>query len=74
MMEITQPIFSKLQEIRALSKQTTDYYLICDQETDIYVVTFDDKLTFKKHINLCKEYSKLPHLAYIFDGIYHPLT
>ncbi len=73
MMEITQPIFSKIQEIRQLSKKTNNYYLICDQETDIYVVTFDDKLTFKKHINLCNEYSKLPHLAYIYDGQYHPL-
>jgi len=74
MMEITQPIFSKLQEIRALSKQTTDFYLVCDQSPDIYIVTFDDEKTFHKHVNLCNEYAKLPHLAYIYDGIYYPLT
>ena len=74
MMEITQPIFSKLQEIRALSKQTTDFYLVCDQSPDIYIVTFDDEKTIHKHINLSSQYNKLPHLAYIFDGIYYPLT
>jgi hypothetical protein len=74
MMEITQPIFSKIQEIRQLSKKTNDYYLICDQEIDIYVVTFDNENTFKKHVNLCSEYAKLPHLAYIYNGQYHPLT
>jgi hypothetical protein len=73
MMEITQPIFSKIQEIRQLSKKTKDYYLICDQETDIYVVTFVDNDTFKEHIYLNSEYSKLPHLAYIYDGQYYPL-
>lgn len=74
MMEITQPIFSKIQEIRQLSKKTKDYYLICDQETDIYIVTFDSENIFKKHINSNSNYAKLPHLAYIYDGQYHPLT
>ena len=74
MMEITQPIFSKIQEIRQLSKKTKDYYLICDQEIDIYVVTFEDNEIFKEHIYLNSEYAKLPHLAYIYNGQYYPLT
>ena len=74
MMEITQPIFNKIQEIRALSKSTNDYYLICDQETDIFIVTFDNKNIFKTHVNLFSEYAKLPHLSYIYDGQYYPLT
>jgi hypothetical protein len=73
MMEITDPIFSKLQEIRALSKQTKDYYLICDQEIDIFVVTFNDNVKFKEHIILESEYANLTHLAYIHDGQYYPL-
>ena len=72
-MEITQPIFSKIQEIRALSKKTKDYYLICDQEIDIFVVTFNDNAIFKKHILLNSEYANLTHLAYIHNGQYYPL-
>ena len=74
MMEITQPIFNKIQEIRALSKQTKDFYLVCDQETDVFIVTFDSEEIFHKHVNHNSQYNKLPHLAYIFDGIYYPLT
>ena len=74
MMEITQPIFNKIQEIRALSRDSYDYYLLCDHETDIFVVTFDSERIFKKHVNHNSQYNKLPHLAYIFDGIYYPLT
>lgn len=73
MMEITQPIFSKIQEIRQLSKQTQDYYLICDKVTDIHIVTFNDNVKFKEHIILESEYANLTHLAYIHNGQYYPL-
>ncbi len=74
MMEITQPIFNKIQEIRALSKKTNDYYLVCDQEIDIFIVTFDSEEIFNKHVNHNSQYNKLPHLAYVYDGQYYPLT
>ncbi len=73
-MEITQPIFNKIQEIRALSRDSFDYYLLCDQETDIFVVTFDSERIFKKHVNHNSQYNKLNHLAYVYRGQYHPLT
>jgi hypothetical protein len=73
-MEITQPLFSKIQEIRQLSKKTKDFYLVCDQVTDIFIETFDNEDIFTKHINHNCQYNKLPHLAYIYDGQYYPLT
>ena len=73
-MEITQPIFNKIQEIRALSKKTKDFYLVCDEETDVFIVSFDDEHSFNQHVNYNSRYNKLPHLAYIYDGQYYPLT
>ena len=73
MMEITNSIFNKIQELRELSKKIEGYFLICDNQTDIEIFTFCDEVVFKDHINKNSEYNKLPHLAYIFDGIYYPI-
>ena len=37
-----------------LSKKTKDYYLICDQEIDIYVVTFEDNEIFIVNMHIAK--------------------
>ena len=73
MIEITNNIFNKIQELRELSKKIDGYFLICDNKTDIEVFTFCDEEIFKDHINQNSEYKKLKHLAYIFDGIYYPI-
>jgi hypothetical protein len=74
MMEITQPIFNKIQEVRSLSQKTNSYYLICDKEIDVFIVAFDSHDIFHKHVNHNSHYNKLDHLAYIYKGQYYPLT
>jgi hypothetical protein len=51
-MEITQPIFNKIQEVRALSQKTNDYYLICDQEIDVSQKTNDYYLLCDQEIDI----------------------